>query len=133
MFMTALIIWYFSDFFFTRNQKFLYKLLQYFKTFTSIYNYNILIMILNKSFKIEKLKVYQISCKIIQIFYENAILKCIWSSSDMFHIKHSSHLISIFKRNSYSFRVNSELIFNCSIHSEVNQKSHKCVKNLNIM
>ena len=133
MFMTALIIQYFSDFFLTRNQEFWYESLQYSSTFVSIYDCNISIMILNRSFEIEKLEVCQASCDIIWIFCENVISECIWMSSDIFYIKHSSCLISIFRRNSHLFRVSSKLIFNCLICSEVNWKSHEHIENLSII
>ena len=133
MFMTALIIWYFSDFFLTRNQEFWYKSLQYSSTFALIYNCNILITVFNKSFRIEKLEVCQASCNIVWIFCRNMISECIQVSSDIFHIKHSSCLINIFRRNSYLFKISLKLIFNCLICSEVNWKSCRCVENLSIM
>ena len=133
MLMTALIIWYFPDFFLTRNQEFQYKSLQYFSTFASIYDCNILITVLNRSFRIEKLEVCQALYNIVWIFCEDTTSECIWVSSDIFYIKHSSCFISIFRRNSYLFRINSELIFNCLICFEVNQKSHRHIKNLSIM
>ena len=133
MLMTVLIIQYFSNFFLTRNQEFQYRSLQYFSTFILIYNCNILIMIFNRSFKIEKLEIYQASCNIIQIFCEDAISECIWISSDIFYIKHFFCLINIFRKNSCLFEVSLKLIFNCLIYFEVNWKSHKHVKNLSIM
>ena len=133
MLMTALIIWYFSDFFLTRNQEFQYRSLQYSSTFALIYNCNILITVFNKFFRIEKLEVCQASCNIIQIFCRNTISEYIQVSSDIFYIKYFSYLISIFRRNSCLFEVSLKLIFNCLICSEVNQKSCRCVKNLNVM
>ena len=133
MFIIILIIWYFSDFFLTRNQEFQYKSLQYFSTFVLIYNCNILITVFNRFFRIEKLKVCQASCNIVWIFCEDATSECIWVSSDIFHIKYSFYLINIFRRNSCLFRISSGLIFNCLICSEVNQKSHRHIKNLSIM
>src|SRR5436190_16555061 len=112
MFMTALTIQYFSDFFLTRNQEFQYELLQYSSTFALIYNCNILITVFNKFFRIEKLEVCQASCNIIQIFCRNTISEYIQVSSDIFYIKYFSHFINIFRRNSHSFKVSSELIFN---------------------
>ena len=133
MLMTALIIQYFSNFFLTRNQEFQYESLQYFDIFASIYNCNILITVFNKSFRIEKLEVCQILHNIVWIFCRDTTLKYIWVSSDIFYIKHFSHFINIFKRNSCLFEISLELIFNCLICFEVNWKSCECVENLSII
>ena len=133
MFIAMLIMWYLLHFFLTRNQGFLYGLSQYSNTPAFTYNCNILIMIHKRSFRIGKLEACQASWSTIWIFCENMILGYILLSFNMSYTKHSFHHINISRRNSCSFEVKSELIFNVFFCFGVNLQSWENRENLDII
>src|SRR5207247_9241746 len=96
-------------------------------------SFNILIIVLVKLLRIEKLEACHASCEIILIFCAEMTSESIHHTSEKFQAKHFSHQYRISIKNSCSSDHSSSSICNLSTHSDFNLESQASYENYEIM
>ncbi len=130
IFIAALIMWYWLNFFLIRNQRFRYKSWQDFSMSCFIQFLSMFMMIWWSVLETEKLNVCHASCDIIRICCKNETTSFIFLISEKSQIIVASLLNNIFSSKFFSCRVKASLhiiLFACF---EVSLNSRAILKNL---
>ncbi len=130
IFIAALIMWYWLNFFLIKNQKFQYKSWQNFSMSCFIQFLSMSIMIWWSVLETEKSSVCYVSCNIVRIFCKDETMSFIFFISEKFQIIVTSLLNNIFSSKFFSCRVKASshiILFACF---EVSLNSQAILKNL---
>ncbi len=130
IFIAALIMWYWLNFFLIRNQRFQYKSWQDFSISCFIQFLSMSIIIWWSVLETEKLNVYHASCNIIQICCENETMSFIFLIFEKFQIIVTFLLNNIFSSKFFFCKVKASLHIIFFICVEVNLNSWTILKNL---
>ncbi len=130
IFIAALIMWYWLNFFLIRNQRFRYKSWQDFSMSCFIQFLSMSMMIWWSVLETGKLSVCHALCDIIRICCKNETMSFIFFISEKFQIIVTSLLNNIFSSKFFSCRVKASSHIILFARFEVNLNSRAILKNL---